>query len=85
MGTVVEKSIYTREYELLLELIKESRLENGITQVQLAESLDEEQSWISKVERGERRLDVVELRAWCGSLGVPFLSFLRQFEKRLGN
>ena len=78
----MEKSIYTREYEILLALMRDERVRNGVTQVELAAFLGEEQSWISKVERGERRIDVVELRAWCQGLGVNFISLMRQFEKQ---
>jgi hypothetical protein len=38
---------------------------------------------VSKYETGERRLDVIELRAVCAALGVPLQTFLRRLEKRL--
>jgi transcriptional regulator with XRE-family HTH domain len=45
--------------------LRESR---GITQAELAKRLAKQQSFVSKVERGQRQLDVVELRWWCDAL-----------------
>lgn len=54
------KSIYSGEYQRLLELLVQARKDAKITQEQLAARLKRPQSFVSKVERGERRLDVVE-------------------------
>lgn len=70
----MEKSIYSEQYTELLNLLKQTRKKASITQEQLAESLGQTQSFVSKVERGERRLDVVEIRAFCSALGVDFPS-----------
>jgi transcriptional regulator with XRE-family HTH domain len=51
----------------------------GLTQVQLARRVGENQSFISKCERGERRIDVVELRGFCRAFGVSL-----RFSVRLG-
>lgn len=58
----LEKTIYTREYAVLLQLLKEAREAAGITQVELAQRLGQTQSFVSKVERGDRRLDIIQLR-----------------------
>ena len=79
----MEKSIYSNDYALFLRHLKETRKKAGVTQEQLAERVGQTQSFISKVERGERRLDVVELRAFCKALGVSFPSFVTQFDKLL--
>ena len=52
-----------------------------VTQIELAKRLDETQSYISKCERGERRLDLVELRTFCRALGVPLVEFVKEFEQ----
>lgn len=57
-----EKSIYSDEYQQLCALLRQLRREAALTQVQVAERLDVPQSFISKYESGERRLDVIELR-----------------------
>ena len=41
------------------------------------------QSFVSKYEIGERRLDLIELREVCAALGVPLLEFVKQFEEIL--
>lgn len=53
-------SVYSDEYQRVINALKKARKERGITQAQLAEALGKPQSFIAKVENGERRLDVVE-------------------------
>lgn len=65
----MEKSIYSAEYQRLCAVLRELRLESGLTQVQVAERLQEPQSFVSKYEAGERRLDVVELHHVAAALG----------------
>ena len=80
----MEKSIYTREYALALRLLKEARGRAGVTQVDLANKLGQSQSFVSKIERGDRRLDVVQLRSICCALGLSFVDFVRRLESELG-
>ena len=61
---------HATEYRQLVALLKRARLDAGITQVQLAESLHRPQSFVSKIERGERLIDPVELRQWCQAAGT---------------
>ncbi len=77
----MEKSIHSQEYLLFLEMLRNARESSGLTQGEVADRLSETQSFVSKCERGERRLDVVELRAWCAALEIPFHEFLKQFDK----
>ncbi|WP_038911773.1 helix-turn-helix domain-containing protein [Dickeya dadantii] len=53
-------STYTAEYQLVIKTLREARIAKGITQEMLAQALERPQSFIAKVENGERRLDVVE-------------------------
>ncbi|MHA0864602.1 helix-turn-helix domain-containing protein [Enterobacter wuhouensis] len=53
-------SVYSDEYQRVINALKKARKAKGITQAQLAETLGKPQSFIAKVESGERRLDVVE-------------------------
>ena len=57
------KSVFTAEYAQFAARIVELRKEAGLTQVELAQRLGRPQSYVSKYERGERRLDVVEFLA----------------------
>ncbi len=52
-------------------------------QQDLAERLGVPQSYVSKFETGERRLDVLELRQVCGALGLPLGTFVQRLEERL--
>lgn len=79
----MEKSIYTRDYEVLLRLLKQARERAGLTQVQLAKRLKLSQSFVSKVERGDRRLDVVQLRTICRHLGSTLAEFVTTLEEEL--
>ena len=56
----VPKTAYSRKYARFREVLIEARLSAGVTQTQLAKRLGRPQSFVSKFETGERRLDVVE-------------------------
>ena len=79
----MRKSVFTNDYRVFLEQLRRTREAVGLTQEDLAERLQETQSFVSKAERGERRIDVVELRVWCQALGVPFLDFTKQFDEAI--
>lgn len=79
----MEKSIYSREYSIFLEQLRNAREENGLTQIEVAERLGRTQSFVSKAERGERRIDIVELRAFCKATEIDFLTFIDRVEKAL--
>lgn len=74
------RSTHHRYYRAFLELLQQLREESGLTQVLLAERIGNTQTFVSKVERGERRLDVVEFAEWCEALGcapeTAFAAFL---------
>ena len=72
----MQKTIFTPDYRAMLARLKEARRLAGYTQAQLAERVGETQSFVSKVERGERRLDVVEMRDYCRALGIPLAEVL---------
>jgi transcriptional regulator with XRE-family HTH domain len=79
----VRKSIHTSQHKQLLTLLRQIRLEAGLTQAQLAESLNTDQTLISKIESGERRIDVLELRDICKAVGITLEAFVRKLEKSL--
>ena len=79
----MEKSVFTTEYGVLLRQLRDTRQQCGLTQAQLAERLHETQSWVSKCERGEHRLDVIELRKFCVAMEISLEEFVRQLEKNL--
>lgn len=63
-------SIYADEYQLLIKLLRTARREKGLTQQQLASALKRPQSFIAKVENGERRLDVIEFAHFARLLSL---------------
>src|SRR5215208_4091060 len=56
----VTKSVFTKRYKLFLTILISIRESKGLSQHKLAKKLKKPQSFVSKYERGERRLDVVE-------------------------
>lgn len=81
----MKKSIHSYEYGEFLAELKGSRMRASFTQGDLAERLGRTQSFVSKVERGERRLDIIELRAFCSALNISLPSFADQLERKLGS
>jgi transcriptional regulator with XRE-family HTH domain len=79
----MEKSLTSKAQKVLLSCLREARESAGLSQEDLAVRLHMTQSQVSKCERGERRLDVVELRRWCEAVGVKLQAFIRTFESRL--
>lgn len=79
----MEKTIYTRDYAVVLRLLKEARKQAGITQVELAKKLGQSQSFVSKVERGDRRLDIIQLRTICRIFGLSLTDFTQRLEQEL--
>lgn len=51
--------------------------------MELASKLGVDQSYVSKIERGERRIDVLELRRVCVALDADLADFIEAFEKNL--
>lgn len=64
------QSIYSDEYRAFLRRLKAQRLARQKTQVEVARALGKPQSFVSKVERGERRLDPLELKRLAALYGV---------------
>jgi transcriptional regulator with XRE-family HTH domain len=79
----MQKSLHSRHYKVFLVELRQARTQLGVTQVELADRLDATQSFVSKCERGERRLDVAELRLWCKALGIRMADFVSHYERRL--
>lgn len=70
-------------YEILQSLLRQTRVDVGMRQVELADRLGVPQSFISKYESGERRLDILELRAICLALGISISEFSEMLEEKL--
>ncbi len=77
------KSLHSREYDHFLSILRHFRENSGITQEELAAKMGQTQTFVSKCERGERRVDVVELRVFCKALKMPLQKFINAFESGL--
>ncbi len=69
-----------RSYELLQKLLVDTRKSQSLTQAEIADRLNKPQSYISKYEIGERRLDVIEFLEVCQALSVKPASLLKKLE-----
>jgi transcriptional regulator with XRE-family HTH domain len=65
----------------LTALLRDARQAAGLRQADVAARLDQPQSYVSKYESGERRLDVIELQAILDVLGVSLVDFSRRLEE----
>jgi transcriptional regulator with XRE-family HTH domain len=67
---------YRRHYAQFLGRLKQARVEAGLTQVEVADRIKRPQSFVSKIESGERRTDVVELNELARIYRRPLDFFL---------
>lgn len=80
----MEKSIHSSGYAVFLKVLREQRERAGLTQMQLASKIGETQTFVSKCERGERRIDVIELRTFCRAFGLTLDQFVSALERAMG-
>jgi transcriptional regulator with XRE-family HTH domain len=80
----MKKSIHSVEQERLQALLRQIRKEAGLRQSELAGRLGKPQSFVSKYESGERRLDLIELNGICEGVGVSLVDFVKRFESDSG-
>jgi transcriptional regulator with XRE-family HTH domain len=73
----MDKTIYTKEHKTLVKRLKKARKEAGLDQSDAAKLLRVSQSHISKVESGQRRIDIVQLKAFAKIYKKQIDYFLR--------
>lgn len=79
----MKKSLNTIEQRALLKTLYSLRVGQGYKQTDLAKKIGVPQSFISKVESGERRIDLVELREIVHALDTSLQLFIKEFEKNI--
>lgn len=79
----MRKSIFTAHQEHLQDILRQVRVEAGLKQIDLAKRLKQPQSFVSKFESGERRLDLIELRQICKAVGITLEELVRRFENSI--
>lgn len=77
------KPIYSRQHDIFLLLLRRSRESVRLRQLDLATLLGRDQTMVSRVERGSRKLDIIELRAWLRALDVNFVDFMLELDVSL--
>lgn len=82
-GLMKRKSLHTPEYAAVVSLLRDLRLEAGLSQAEAAEKVDRPQTWLSALEVGGRGLDLVHVRELAAVYGVDFPAFARRLEERL--
>lgn len=75
-------SVHTAPYRRLRQLLVRLRREAGMTQAELASAVNKPQSFISKIESGERRLDIIELIQILSVLRADPHSFIDDLARR---
>jgi transcriptional regulator with XRE-family HTH domain len=79
----MSKPLHSAAYSLFIEELRAARDRVGVSQSELAARIGEDQTFVSKCERGVRRLDVVELKRWTDALGVGLIDFVKLLDRRL--
>jgi transcriptional regulator with XRE-family HTH domain len=74
------KTFHSRKYKSVCSYLEEVRRQRGLSQAQIAEKLSKPQSFVSKYESGERRLDVVEFFEICCALELDWSSAFAELE-----
>ena len=77
----MQKSLSSSKHQKFLNLLKEIRESAGLRQQDVASVLKQPQSFVSKYESGERRLDLLELEQVCDACGTDLLEFTRRYLK----
>jgi transcriptional regulator with XRE-family HTH domain len=70
-------------YQRLVPLLREAREAAGLSQVQIAQHFGKPQSWVAKIESGERRIDPAELISFAEALGLDPMKFFATIVARL--
>ena len=68
-------SVHSTQYQKFLRKFRQARIAAGLSQVQVAQKLKKPQSFVSKCESGERRVDFVELRQFARIYRKPLSYF----------
>jgi hypothetical protein len=76
------KSLFSKNYEVFLEHFRSARVQAG-TQEEIAKRIGHTQTFVSKCERGERRIDIIELMIFCRAFRVDAAEFIRGLQRKM--
>lgn len=71
------RALYEDEHQKIVERLKQARLESGLGQVEVGEKLGRTQSYVSKIESGQRRFDVLQLKEFAKLYKKPLDFFIK--------
>jgi transcriptional regulator with XRE-family HTH domain len=77
--STLEYTVASMKRPHLADLLRRIRVEAHLTQHQIAKKIGQTQSYVSKYEHGEQRLDLIELEAVCDAAGVSLSEFVRRY------
>ena len=75
--------IHDPKYQVFRQMLLDARKEKGLQQVEVAERLGKTQSFVSKYERGERRLDFCEFIEVAVALGIDPVAFIELYRQHI--
>jgi transcriptional regulator with XRE-family HTH domain len=76
----MDKAIHSEAQVTLSRLLREHRVQAGLRQADVAGRLEKPQSFVSKYESGERRIDFIELDQICDALGIDVIEFVQELK-----
>lgn len=85
LNSYMKKYLNSKESNVLLEMLYQLRTATGMKQSDLAKQLKINQSFISKIENGERRIDIFELRSILACYGTNLKEFVVELERRIND
>ena len=78
---MINKSIHSKLYHRIVARLRAKLEGKGLSQYQLSQILKVQQSYVSKIETCERRLDILELMNICEALDLSFIDFVREIDE----
>ena len=75
----MEKSVYKHDNIMICESLKRARIKAKISQIELSKKLKTEQSFVSRYESGQRRIDIVEFFQICEAIGIDPFGILKSW------
>jgi transcriptional regulator with XRE-family HTH domain len=74
------KSIHSKAYRQLVELLRRERVNASLTQQDVADRLGKPQSYVAKIEGAERRIDVIEFLALAKAIGADAAAIVKELQ-----
>lgn len=75
--SIMPRTIYTEDHKKIAERLKQARIEAGLGQIEVAKKLGRTQSYLSKIESGQRRFDVLQLKEFAKLYKKPLDYFVK--------